>query len=271
VATAEINIIHAPRSSLLTHLPWRGLVVPVGTILAIEIICRVFGFQSDSVPLPSQIGGALWHGLADGSIFRVTTQTLAAALGGVALGAVVGLSLGILFGIFPIVFWMLEFTTEVIRPIPTIALIPLALLIFGFGYTMETALIVKSSIWPVLFVSHAAVGGIERRLFEVAKLLKLSPVTVIRKIVIPAILPAIYVGFRLSMGLALLLAIAIEIVVNPHGLGFAMIRAEETSRPDLLFALLTWTGLLGWAINAGLEWTQCRFFARDLPTARGEK
>ena len=99
---------------------------------------------------------------------------------------------------------------------------------------------------------------IDRRLLEVGKLLKLGFFELVRKIVVPAVVPALFVGFRLSIGVALLLAITIEIAVNPRGLGYAMMRAEETLRPDLLFALLFWTGLLGWAINAGLEWAQRR-------------
>jgi NitT/TauT family transport system permease protein len=245
--------------------PWRGLILPLGAALALELVGRVSGFRSDSVPLPSEIAGAFARALSDGNIARATLDTLSAALGGLAVGATIGLVLGVTFGILPVVFWLLEFTTEILRPIPSVALIPVALLIFGFGQTMEIALIAKSTIWPILFVTHAAVAGIDPRLIEVAKLLKLRFQDIVRKIVIPAVLPAIFVGFRLSIGLALLMAITTEIVVNPRGLGYAMMRAQETMRSDLLFALLLWTGLLGWAVNSALEAGQRRLFRQNEP------
>lgn len=251
-------------------LPWKGFVLPVGLLILAELVARLTGFDSDSVPLPSEIGVALIHALQDGSIFNATGETLSAALGGLAIGATIGLVLGVAFGVFPVVFWLLEFTTEIIRPIPAVALIPVALLIFGFGYSMEISLVAKSTIWPILFVTHAAVGGIERKLMEVSALLKMRFINVVRKIVIPAVVPAIFVGFRLSMGLSLLITVATEIAVNPRGLGYAMMRAEETLRFDLMFALLFWVGLLGWGINAGLEILQHRVFDY-MNRGRGER
>lgn len=245
---------------LLARLPWRGLVVPVGLIVFLELLARLTGFHKESVPLPSEIVEAFFRAIFDGTIFGATAQSMSAALGGLAVGAAIGLALGIAFGVFPVFFWLMEFTVEVIRPIPSVALIPVALMIFAFGYTMEISLIAKNAIWPILFVTHAAIGGIDRRQIEVARLLKLGFFNTVRKIVIPAVMPAIFVGIRLSMGLALLLTIAIEIAVNPQGLGYVMMRAGETFQADLMFALLFWTGLLGWAINAILQWVQHRYF-----------
>jgi ABC-type nitrate/sulfonate/bicarbonate transport system permease component len=267
--TAFVATTAAPFRKRRAQLPWRGLALPIGLAIALEALARTTGFESESVPLPSQVITAFVEAILNGAIFQVTLESLSAAFGGLAIGATIGLILGIVFGVFPLVFWTMELTTEVIRPIPSVALIPLALMIFGFGYTMEISLVAKSTIWPIMFISHAAVSNIDRRLIEVSRLLQLGPIDVVRKIIVPAIMPAIFVGFRLSMSVAILVTIAIEIAVNPRGIGYAMMRAEETMQLALLFALLFWIGLLGWGINTGLERIQRTFFDYA-PTVRGD-
>jgi NitT/TauT family transport system permease protein len=83
-----------------------------------------------------------------------------------------------------------------------------------------------------------------------------------RKIALPASLPGIFVGFRIAIGAALIVAVTVEIAANPIGLGHAMMQSEERLRPDLVFAYLFWVGLVGWLVNAGVERLQRRLSAR---------
>lgn len=237
-----------------------GLLFPVGVLVAIELFMVLTGFQRDSVARPSETLLRLIDGLNSGLVFRLTWETLSAALGGVAIGGGIGLLLGVAFGSAPIVYYALSPTTEFIRPIPSIALLPIALLVFGFGYTMEISLIAKTSIWPVMIMTHAAIGNMHPCLREVSNLLQMSIWDRIRKIVLPAVIPSVFVGFRLSMGVSVLVAITVELAANPRGLGYAMMRAEETLQPALMFGLLFWVGVVGWALNAGLRTLQHRLF-----------
>jgi len=240
----------------------RGLLVPVALMIGLEALVQFTGFTSSSIASPSQVALAFLAVLKDGSLFSATWQTLGAAAGGVAIGGLIGLTLGLLFGLFPLVHAMLDFTTELVRPIPSIALLPVALLVFGFGYTMEISLVAKSAIWPVLFVTHAAITGIDSRLLEVASLLGMKNIEKVYKIILPSVVPAFFVGVRLAVGVSILVSIAVEITANPRGLGYAMMRAEETQRPDLMFAYLLWIGCVGWSVNAALVLTHERLFSR---------
>jgi len=93
---------------------------------------------------------------------------------------------------------------------------------------------------------------VEPRLYEVAQVLGLSAPERVAKIVLPAAAPRVFVAFRLGVGIALVVAVTVEIAANPQGLGFGLMSAQQNLRPDLMFALLLWLGALGWALSAGL-------------------
>ena len=238
----------------------KALILPVAALGAFELWARMVHLQSDSVAPPSDVLLALGEAFADGSILIATRDTLFSAFVGLIVGSVTGLILGVAFGIFETLDRLMEVTVESIRPIPSIALLPIALIALGFGYRMEIAIVAFACVWPMLILSRAAVRDIEPRLMEVARVLRLSPGQSVRSIVIPAALPRIFVAGRLAAGIALIVAVTVEIAINPLGLGAGIMLAQQALRPDLMLAYLVWIGLLGYALNAGLMAAQRRLF-----------
>ena len=151
---------------------------------------------------------------------------------------------------------------EAIRPVPMVALIPLSLLIFGFGYRMEIAVVTLAALWPIFLMTRSAIRGIEPQLLEVSQALGLGLFARVTKVVLPAVLPRIFVAFRIALGIALVVAVTVEITANPLGLGYAITVAQQSLQPDLMFALLLWIGLLGWSLNALLLRVEARLFGR---------
>ncbi|RKE67636.1 ABC transporter permease [Pseudorhodoplanes sinuspersici] len=239
---------------------WRGLVIPVGFLVVAEAAARATGWESSMLASPSGIVAAFWTALADGTILQATWQTLATSLAGLFIGAVFGIWLGVLLGLAPIADRLLEFSIEALRPVPAVALIPIALLVFGFGFRMEIAIVAFAAFWPMVILTRAAVAGVEPRLLQVARALGFGIGARVRKIVLPAALPRIFVAFRLAAGIALIVAVTVEIAANPLGLGYNMILAQQTLRPELMLALLVWLGIVGWALNRLLLWSQKRLF-----------
>lgn len=237
---------------------WRGVVVPVGLVAAAEAAVHATGWESTILAAPSVIAAAFWTAVVDGTVREATLATLATALGGLALGAALGLLLGVLLGLMRTVDRLMEFTIEAFRPIPSVALIPLALLIFGFGFRMEIAIVAFAAFWPILILTRAAVAGVEPRLIQVAHALGFGFAARILKIVLPAALPRILVAFRLAAGIALIVAVTVEIAANPLGLGHNMMLAQQTLRPEVMLALLVWLGVVGWGINRLLLWSEAR-------------
>jgi ABC-type nitrate/sulfonate/bicarbonate transport system permease component len=231
---------------------WRGIVVPVVLLALAEAAFRVKVGASDSLAPPSRVVAALIATMADGSLLAGTARTFGTMLAGLALGALGGLGAGIALGFSETLRRAAFLTIEMLRPIPSVALLPLSLLIFGFGYRMEVAVIAFATFWPSLILTQSAVAQIEPRLIEVARLMGLTRLQTAWKIVLPAAAPRLMTALRLAAGLALVVAVTAEIVSNPQGLGHDLMIAQETLRPERMFALLFWVGLIGWGKNAAL-------------------
>jgi ABC-type nitrate/sulfonate/bicarbonate transport system permease component len=240
----------------------KALLVPVAALMLLEIWARAIHLQSDSLAPPSAVAAALVEAFKDGSVLTATRDTLISAFAGLLIGGAIGLAFGIALGIFRIFDRLMEVTIEAIRPIPSIALLPIALIALGFGYRMEIVIVAFACVWPILILSRAAVAGIEPRLIEVSRALRLAPADRVRKIIIPAALPRIFLAFRLAAGIALIVAVTVEIAINPIGLGAAIMTAQQALRPDLMLAYLVWIGVIGYALNAGLVVAQRHLFGR---------
>src|SRR5579863_7670108 len=238
-----------------------GLILPALLVVLAEIGARLHG-QSDSVAPPSQVFLAFVEAIQDGSLMAATRDTLIAAFGGLGVGAAIGLALGVAFGLSRALDRLMELPVEVLRPIPSVAVIPVALVALGFGYRLEIAIIAFACVWPMLLLTRAAVGGVEPRLIEVARALRLSFAARIAKIIVPAALPRIFVAFRLAAGVSLIVAVTVEIAVNPIGLGAGIMTAGQALRPELMLAYLLWIGIVGFALNAALVLAQRRLFGR---------
>ena len=114
---------------------------------------------------------------------------------------------------------------------------------------MEASVVAFACVWPVLIVTASAVRGIEPRLLELARSLQLSFQATLFKVILPAAFARIAVGLRLALGISLVVAVTVEIVLNPRGLGYAMIGAQQALRSDLMYANLAWLGFVGWSLN----------------------
>ncbi|WP_245428239.1 ABC transporter permease [Roseiarcus fermentans] len=226
-----------------------------------EIGARAHG-PSDSIAPPSAVVSALLEALADGSLAGATRDTLVSAFGGLAIGAGLGLALGVMLGSLRPLDRLLEPTIELMRPIPSVAVIPIALVALGFGYRLEIAIVAFACVWPLLLLTRAAVRGVEPRLIEVARALRLSPLQRTAKIVAPAALPRIFVALRLAAGISLVVAVTVEIAVNPQGLGYGVMTAGQALRPDMMLAYVVWIGIVGFAFNAALVLAQRRLFGK---------
>lgn len=249
----------------------RGAVVPLGLLMLAETGMRINDVQSDALARPTDVAMALWQSLVDGSLWLSTGQTLGAAMAGLALGSGLGLLFGLWFGLSRRAAQASTLSVELLRPVPSVALIPLSMLVFGFGFRMEISVVAFTCFWPMMILSQAAIRQVEPRLLEVAHMLGFNPWARAAKIVLPSALPRIFVAFRLSVGIALVVGVTVEIAANPQGLGYALMSAQQSLRPDLMFALLLWLGLLGWGLSAGLLATQKRWFRHSLSDDSGDR
>jgi len=239
----------------------RGIAIPALAVALWETGSRAGVLPMDTFSRPSDIAVAFAGAFADGSILVATWQTVEAALAGFAVAAALGILVGALLGLSPALERVVGPSIDAVRPIPSVALMPLTLLLFGFGLQMEAWVVAFACVWPVLLVTAAAVRGIEPRLHDVSRTLELPFASQLRRIILPAALGRIVVGLRVSVGISLVVAVTVEIVINPRGLGYGMIIAQQSLHPELMYAQLFWLGLLGWGLNVALTRAAGRWHA----------
>jgi ABC-type nitrate/sulfonate/bicarbonate transport system permease component len=231
-------------------LKWaRALAFPLAVLAALEVYARTIAINSDALAPPTQAAQAFLQAVSDGSLLAATGFTLLGAGLGLLVATVLGIALGILLGLSRHAAQTSFLSVEIFRTIPSVALIPLAMLIFGFGMNMEVSVVAFATVWPILILTQTAVRQIEPALLEVARALDLSPGARLAKIIVPAILPRLFVALRLAVAIALVVAVTVEIVANPYGMGYAIMIAQQSMEPALMLAWLLWIALVGYIVN----------------------
>lgn len=238
----------------------RGLILPVLLLLAWELGADATNLQSDILSRPSEIAVAFYQALMDGTLLTATMETLYMSTVGLMIGCIIGLTFGVLLGLFSTFNRLMEFSIEALRPIPSLALLPIWMLIYGLGFRMEISIVAWATTWPFLILTRAAVAGVHPRMIEVSRAMGFSLFQRARKIIIPAALPRIFVALRLAVGITLIVSVTMEIAANPFGLGYAMMTASTSLHPALMFALIFWVGMIGWSLSYGLLIAQRRIF-----------
>ncbi|WP_142781754.1 ABC transporter permease [Agrobacterium sp. T29] len=242
----------------------KGLALPIILLGIAEVWAIAVHTDSYTLAPPSRILVAGLRAFSDGSMMTATWQTLGSVLTGFALGGLIGVSLGLIFGLQRPMDQLAELPVEVFRAMPSIALLPVWMVIYGLGYKMEVAVITFSTIWPNMVMTRAAVRGVTPRLLEVSRVLGLSFGQQIWKVVLPAVFPGVFVALRLTLGFSLVIGITVEIVANPQGLGSAIMLAREAMDPGLMLAILVWTGVIGVSFNIAMNLLKKHVFQRLL-------
>lgn len=239
-------------SRLVQRINLPGLAFMAALVLLWEIFSRTVGARLDTIPSVSNILVALYQLVSDGALLSQLWHTVLVSVAGWLIASAVGLTVGLVIGLWRPVWIYSMASIDVLRSIPSISLISIALLLFGFSSKMEMVIVVYVSQWPVLLATASAVGATPDSYLDSARSLRLSRHAMAMKVRIPAALPSILVGVRLALALSIALAVVAEMVGNPAGLGFGIVYAQQAIQPAQAFAYLLVIGLLGWALNAAL-------------------
>jgi NitT/TauT family transport system permease protein len=241
-----------------------GIVLPVVVLVGWQVAKSAGLLPYTNLPAPSSIWAALEELAASGEFGANTVHTILACVGGWAIGSVAGLALGLLLGLSGWAWAYAMASVEVLRGIPAIAFVPIAVIVLAQTVQMEIAIAAWVAIWPVAIGTIDGVRGVSQVHLDLASSLRMSRPSRILKFHLPTAMPTVVVALRLSLSAALVLAIVAEIVGNPDGIGYALVQAQQSLRPDAMFAYILLTGLLGLALNFALTAT----LSRLVPGAR---
>jgi NitT/TauT family transport system permease protein len=220
-----------------------GLLPLALLLLAWELAVQAKVYPPVLLPPPSKVLMVFvedWEvvlGNAAASIGRVTV--------GITLAFLFAVPLGLMIGRYQLLDTMTDWSIQIFRSIPPISLIPLALLFLGIGDKPAIALIFLAGTWPLLINTIFGVRTIERTLIKVARAARASEFLVMKDIILPAALPAIFTGLRLAVGGGWLTVVTAEMIAVKSGLGYMILNAQLTFRSDLIIAGIIVIGAIG--------------------------
>jgi NitT/TauT family transport system permease protein len=231
----------------------KKILPPLAVLVALIALWWVVVVRTESVifPTPLQVvtgtlelaeDGTLWEHIG-ASLFRVGT--------GFGLAAAVAIPLGLWMGRVDGAYITLNPIFQILRPISPIAWIPLAILWFGVGNLSPIFLIFIASVFPMIVQTAAGVHTIERRYLRAAENFGVSKTVLFRQVIIPAVLPEIIVGMRISLGVAWLVVVAAEMIALRSGLGYLIMDSRNAgNRYDLVIAGMIIIGIIGLILDA---------------------
>ena len=235
---------------------WEHVVLPLaaaaGSIAAWHAAVRYSGTHIFPAPIDVERGLAqLAH---KGVLLRYISDSLRRVSIGYLLGVACGVPAGLLLGWYPTLSRTVNPVVQMLRPISPLAWIPLAIVWFGVGDFAAIFLIFVGSFFPIVVSTASGVRNIPEMFLRAGSNFGLSPIAVLRRVVLPASTPQIIAGLRIALGIAWLVVVAAEMIAVDSGLGYLIIDSRNAGkRYDLVLAGMLLIGLIGLGLDTGMR------------------
>ena len=243
-----------------------GLVV---FVVLMEVLPRLGLVDRQFVPPFSEMMGALFDELRNPDFWTALVNTLRGWAIGFSIAMVSAVACGILIGSNHFLRDFTASTIEFLRPIPSVALIPLAVLLFGTDMRATLVLVVYAAFWQVLVQVLYGVQDVDPVAQQTAKVYRFRRHTYVRTVIWPTALPYIMTGFRLAAIVALVLEMTGELIIGTPGIGLRIATAQSAGAVTTMYALVIVTGLLGVGMNTVARLIQERTLSWH-PSIRGD-
>lgn len=230
-----------------------GAAGVIGFVLLWELIVRVGVVESRFLPPPSVVAVALGEALRDVGTWIAVGLTLRSWAIGLGIAVVASLVLGVSLGLNDTARRYARSTIELMRPVPSVALIPVAVLLLGVDAASTVFLVVFAAFWQLLVQVMAGVADMDPVAQNTARAFGFSWATRMRFLVLPSVLPYGFTGLRLAASTALVLAVTGELVIGTDGLGKEIFLAQSGGAIPLMYARILLVGVIGVGINLVLR------------------
>ncbi|MGB7256568.1 MAG: ABC transporter permease [Pseudolabrys sp.] len=243
--TAEVQ--QKQRKSGLARLtgPALGLILPLVLAVGWEFIVRMGWASGRLVPPPSVIFQTFKELYSAGELQRHIWVTTARVAAGFGIGVVAGTVIGAICGSFPLWRRLLDPTMQALRAIPSIAWVPIFVLWFGIFESSKITLIAVGVFFPVYLGVMGAIMSVDRKLVEVGRAFRLSNFAMVRRILLPAVLPSYVIALRSGLGLGWMFVVAAELLGASEGLGYLLIDGQQLGKPAEIVAAIVAFAVIG--------------------------
>jgi ABC-type nitrate/sulfonate/bicarbonate transport system permease component len=235
-----------------------GVLVPGVAFIAfwialLEVAARAGWINKVFSPFPSEIAARLGKVLGSPAFLEALGSTVGLLAVGYLLACTVGILLGLAMGFHRPTYALLEPTLELVRPIPKPALLPPLILLLGLGAAMKIAIIFLGALFPVLINTIQGVRTVDPVLVDVARTFRRGSLATVFRVILPASLPLILSGMRVSLGLGLILVILSEMLTGSQGLGAQLVDAQRAFRVQEMYAWTVVLAVLGLALALSFD------------------
>ncbi len=226
-----------------------GFLLLAGLLLFWEASAKAGWIVSAYWPPVSQVFAAAIAQLAGGEILLSLAATLRRAAIGYAAAAAAGIALGIVLARNSLLRYALLPLIEIVRPMPTPAVIPPLILLLGVDDALKIFIVALASFFPIFSNAFAGVASIDDTLIQTARTFRTSTIRLLACVVLPASLPAIAAGLRTATSLCLVVAVLSEMIAGASGIGYYLVETQYAMRPDLMYAAVLYLAATGYALN----------------------
>jgi ABC-type nitrate/sulfonate/bicarbonate transport system permease component len=226
-----------------------GFIVVFLSLLIWEYISRNGIVSGLFLPPASKIIITFFDLITTREFIAHIIYSISRMMAGYTIAVFLGVFLGVFMGSWRRLYNSFEPIIEFLRPIPSIAILPIAILFLGIGNPMKIFIIVYASIWPILINTIDGIKNVDPIQIDTGKVFGLSGAKIIYKIKIPNASPYILSGMRVSLALALILTITAEMVAGVNGLGFYILISQRSFRIPEMYAGVITISLLGYLLN----------------------
>ncbi len=248
-ALSEAAARPARRHVLPWNTRWLGVGLIVVLLLVWEVAAATGRMPSLSFPRMSEILAAWWRLILSGELPRELADSLWRMFAGYFIGVLLGVLLGLLMGYFRFFYNLLEPITEVLRPIPSPAYLPIVILFLGIDDEMKVFMIAFASLFPVLINTYSGVRSVDPIQLQTARTFGVTGRKLIWQIVLPASSPYIFTGMRVSLAVALIVMVISEMVAASSGIGYFILSAQRGFQIREMFAGVLTLAVVGYALN----------------------
>jgi sulfonate transport system permease protein len=222
-----------------------GLILPASLLIAWQLLADSGRISTLLFPSPTTIFDTTLDLAQSGILWDNAWVSIKRVMWGMLIGCSLGMAFGVLVGMARSAETLLNPSVQMIRMVPHLALTSLFVLWFGIGETSKVLLIAKGVFFPVYIAMYLGFRNVDAKLVEVARVLQFSPLDLFRKILLPGSLSHLFIGLRLSMGVAWGTLVIAEMIAASSGLGYMMVDARSFSDTPVVFAGILTFAVLG--------------------------
>jgi ABC-type nitrate/sulfonate/bicarbonate transport system permease component len=223
------------------------LLLGLGVLWELSVVLKMV--DTPTWPALSKVLASFAELVGDGTFASIFGSSLARLFAGYFLATLLAVLIGLAMGYFRAIHRLLDPLVEVLRPIPSPAYIPMAILFLGIGNSMKIFMVAFSAFFPVLLNTVAGVRSVDPVVINTGRTLGLRTGQIVRKIAIPSAAPFILTGMRISLAIALIVTVIAEMVAGSSGIGFFILSQQRTFHIPEMYAGVIALAVVGFALN----------------------